>query len=85
MKIKALASFLFSLGFIALQGQNPNMNYNKFKQLNEELPTPNVYRTASGAPGEEYYQNYANYTMDIVLDDEKATITGSEKIHYVNK
>ena len=34
-------------------GQNPNLNYNKFKQLKEEVATPNVYRTASGAPGHE--------------------------------
>jgi len=61
-----------------------NYNHNKFKQLKEELATPNVYRTASGAPGHEYYQQKASYVMDIVLDDEKQTVTGKEVITYKN-
>ena len=51
-----------------------NYNNNKFKQLKEELATPNVYRTASGAPGHKYYQQKADYVIDITLDDEKQTI-----------
>lgn len=61
-----------------------NYNNNKFKQLKEELATPNVYRTASGAPGPEYYQQQADYSMKIVLDDENQKITGSETITYTN-
>ena len=56
----------------------------KFKQLKEELATPNVYRTASGAPGHEYYQQKANYTMNIELDDEKQIVRGEETITYYN-
>ena len=37
-----------------------NINDSKFRQLGQELPTPNVYRTASGAPGHEYYQQQAD-------------------------
>jgi len=48
-----------------------NYNYNKFKQLKEELATPTVYRTASGAPGHKYYQQKANYNIDVTIDDEK--------------
>jgi len=66
--------FLFSI----VNGQQ------KFAQLGQDLPTPNVYRTASGAPGHEYYQQKADYDMDIVLDDEKQTITGKIKITYTN-
>ena len=65
--------------------QNSNANQNKFRQLDYELPTPNVYRTASGAPGHAYWQNTADYEMDIVLDDEKQRIYGVEKINYTNK
>jgi len=61
-----------------------NTNQNKFKQLGEELPTPNVYRTGSGAPGHAYWQQKADYKMDITLDDEKQTITGEETITYHN-
>ena len=46
-----------------------NLNTNKFRQLNQELPTPNVYRTASGAPGHEYYQQKADYEIDVELDE----------------
>lgn len=59
-------------------------NNNKFKQLKEELATPNVYRNAAGAPGPNYYQQQADYVMKITLDDAKQTITGSETITYTN-
>ena len=65
-------------------GQNQNLNYSKFKQLKEEVASPNVYRTASGAPGHEYYQNEADYTMSITLNDQEQKITGSENIKYHN-
>ncbi len=57
---------------------------NKFRQLDQDLPTPNVYRTASGAPGHQYWQNTADYTMDIRLDDENQRVYGSEEITYNN-
>jgi hypothetical protein len=56
----------------------------KFRQLQQDLPTPNVYRTASGAPGHQYYQQKADYVMDIELDDEKQRIYGSSTITYTN-
>lgn len=56
----------------------------KFRQLDEVLPTPNVYRTASGAPGAEYWQQQADYVIRVELDDENQTITGSETITYHN-
>ena len=59
-------------------------NISKFRQLKQELATPNGYRTASGAPGHEYYQQKADFKMDIVLDDEKQRIYGEETITYYN-
>ena len=56
----------------------------KFEQLGTQLPTPNTYRTASGAPGKEYWQQKADYKMKIVLNDNDQTITGSETITYYN-
>ncbi len=61
-----------------------NTNQNKFKQLDDILPTPNVYRTASGAPGHEYWQQRADYDMKIRIDDEKQILYGEEKITYHN-
>ena len=59
-------------------------NQNKFKQLKDELATPNSQRTASGAPGINYTQQKVDYIMDIVLDDEHQKITGKETILYHN-
>ena len=64
---------------------NPdNVNINKFRQLGQELPTPNVYRNGAGAPGHLYWENRANYEMDITLDDENQRIYGEETITYEN-
>jgi len=56
----------------------------RFAQLRAELPTPNVYRTASGAPGHEYWQQQVDYVIDVELDDENQSIAGSERITYHN-
>ncbi len=57
---------------------------NKFQQLDYLLPTPNYYRTASGQPGQGYWQQKADYSISITLNEESQTITGSEKITYTN-
>jgi hypothetical protein len=64
--------------------KNSHYNTNKFRQLKQELPTPNSVRTASGAPGYEYSQQQVDYKMDIVLDDENQKIYGEETITYYN-
>jgi len=82
----SLRSLLISLSLIisssALAG---NVSFNdKFRQLDELLPTPNTYRTASGAPGHEYWQQKVDYKIMITLDDKTQQLTGSESIHYQN-
>lgn len=57
----------------------------KFEQLDHLLPTPNSYRTGSGAPGENYWQQRANYTINVTLDDENQRVTGSQTITYFNQ
>ena len=49
----------------------------KFRQLEEILPTPNVYRTASGAPGHKYWQQQVDYNINIKLDDKNDTKTNA--------
>lgn len=80
--MRKLALSLLALAAFALNAQN--VNTSKFRQLGQELPTPNVYRTASGAPGHEYYQQRADYDMSITLDDETQRIYGEETITYTN-
>ena len=85
----------FLLGVAALAGSAQltmaqpvdNRKYgqeDKFRQLEEILPTPNGYRNAAGEPGPDYWQQNADYVIDVTLDDEKQQITGSEKITYHN-
>ena len=81
---KYLSIFIIVLTPTFLFAQNKNLNYNKFKQLKEEVASPNVFRTAAGAPGHEYYQNEADYVMSISLNDQQQKITGSETIKYHN-
>lgn len=56
----------------------------KFRQLDELLPTATQYRTASGAPGHAYWQQRADYTIRATLDEVNRAITGSETITYHN-
>ena len=61
-----------------------HINQNKFRQMYQEFATPNMYRSASGTPGPNYYQQQADYKMDIELDDKNARIYGEETITYHN-
>ena len=83
------ALFLFAALATAQEEQKKekepgHYNQSKFKQLYEEFATPNNYRSASGAPGPDYYQQQADYVMDIELDDKNAKIYGEETITYTN-
>ena len=79
-----LSALLILIGISNLTVAQESTNKNKFRQLKQELATPNVYRTASGAPGHEYYQNRADYVMSVELDDVKQHIKGTEKVTYHN-
>ena len=87
-KIKNLSFFfIFTCSFLISQEVKVpigHKNNNKFKQLYEEFSTPNRYRTASGSPGKDYYQQKVDYTMDIILDDKNSKLYGNENINYKN-
>lgn len=78
--------FLTSIYAQDIQKENKNQERNpdKFKQMYDLLATPNMYRTASGAPGPEYYQQQADYKIDIELDDKNQKLFGKETITYTN-
>ena len=80
-KFNLITLLLLLISFVNAQ---ENLNNSKFKQLHEELPTPNVYRTASGAPGHEYYQQKADYEINVELDEKNNIIRGNETIIYTN-
>lgn len=57
----------------------------KFEQLRpDEITTPNSYRTASGAPGPNYWQQRADYAIEVEINDETQELTGKEVITYHN-
>lgn len=74
--------------FVAHAQQTPQKvsekNVDKFAQMYDLLATPNMYRTASGAPGPEYYQQQADYKINIELDDKNQKLFGEETITYTN-
>ncbi len=64
--------------------KNENINTNKFRQLYQEFSSPNIYRAASVAPGPAYYQQQADYKINVELDDKNKMIYGDETITYTN-
>ncbi len=81
-KLSAFLLILVSVSFAFAQSKT--VPSDKFKQLEENLPTPNEYRTASGAPGNKYWQQRADYVVDVEIDDANQRLTGRETISYKN-
>ena len=78
-----LITSLFFLNALGVSAQKMDRS-DQFRQLYKELPTPNEYRTASGAPGPEYWQQRADYDISVELDENKQRIYGTETITYFN-
>ncbi|CAM2011095.1 M1 family metallopeptidase [Acanthopleuribacter pedis] len=88
MVLRALFLLIWVLpafGFlIAADGNEKFQPEDKFRQLEEILPTPNMYRNAAGAPGHAYWQQRADYDMKIRLDDKEQHLYGEARITYTN-
>src|SRR6188472_1030231 len=64
---------------------NPGSNHgNRFEQLGTILPTPNEFRTDSGAPGPKYWQQRCDYDIVCELDEPNRRLNGKETITYYN-
>jgi len=86
-KIYLTISCLLMLGSVvqAQYDQNPASNHgNKFEQLGTMISDPNMYRSASGAPGPKYWQQRADYEINATLNDDKQRLDGTETITYYN-
>jgi hypothetical protein len=88
--MKQLTAFAFLL-FIGIGTNaqdiknNPGSNHgNRFEQLGTILPTPNEYRTASGAPGPKYWQQRCDYDITCELDETNRRLIGRETLTYSN-
>ena len=88
IKLVILSVLISVVGFSQQNTQESkdkgHINTNKFRQMYQEFSSPNMFRTATGAPGPAYYQQQADYKMDIELDDRNKKIYGSESITYTN-
>ncbi len=85
LRLLTLIGLVWQTAVFAQAPAAPTQNANdRFEQLGQTLPTPNTFRTASGAPGRDFFQNRADYDIKVSLDDTKQRITGSETITYQN-
>ncbi|MDO5979645.1 M1 family metallopeptidase [Flavivirga spongiicola] len=80
---------LFLFSFLALFAISPTEAQTqpwqgKFEPIDNMITPPNTYRTASGAPGRDYWQQRANYKIKVTLDESNNTISGEETITYYN-
>lgn len=74
------------LALVVTQGYSQQKSWSgKFEQLDQLLPTPNTYRSSSGAPGPDYWQQQADYDIAVSINDETQVLTGSETITYFNR
>lgn len=80
--IKYITTLFIGMSLIAHAQTTPWQG--KFEQLGQILPTPNEFRTGSGSPGPEYWQQQADYVITAELNDENQSITGAETITYHN-
>ena len=55
-----------------------------FRQLDEVLPTPNDFRTASGAPGPRHWQQKVDHAIEVTLDPARAELRGMQRVAYHN-
>ena len=83
MKIKQLQASIATL-FLASAAHAAPAFDDKFRQLDELLPTATDTRTASGAPGHRYWQQRADYRLRATLDEDKRAVTGSGTVTYYN-
>jgi hypothetical protein len=77
-------TILALLTWSAFAQTQPQAWKGKFEQLDQTLPTPNSYRTGSGAPGPAYWQQRADYVINVEVDENTHLLTGSETITYYN-
>ncbi len=89
--IGAITALVMGAEAFASDGEKPNITAGsendaaaKFRQLDHVLPSPNVYRSASGAPGPAYWQQRASHKMDIRLDEDERRIYAESDIEYTN-
>ena len=83
-RISIALAILLLCGFTGFAQQTEQNHAERFEQLGSSLRSPNVYRTASGAPGHMYWQQKADHEIVVELNDDKQSIKGWQKVTYHN-
>lgn len=89
--LRVLILLAVSIGLLTDANAQPLANRkhsdstDRFFQIDDWLPTPNAQRTAAGEPGPGYWQQRADYDIDVMLDDDNQRILGTSKITYHNQ
>jgi hypothetical protein len=84
LTMKRIVFLFLMIASCGVMAQEANKWQGKFEQLDQLLPTPNEYRSGSGAPGPKYWQQRADYVINAELNDNNQSISGSETITYFN-
>jgi hypothetical protein len=82
--VSCFLSGSFGVELAPAQMHSKSGQEDKFRQLEEILPTPNLFRTGSGAPGPDYWQQQVDYEINVKLNDDDQSVHGSEIITYKN-
>ncbi|NDE01794.1 MAG: aminopeptidase, partial [Gammaproteobacteria bacterium] len=80
-----LAAALLPSVALAAVKTTPGQADQRFAQLEQLLPTPNTVRTASGAPGAQYWQQRADYRIKVTLDETRHRLKARQSITYMNR
>ncbi|MEM9553648.1 MAG: M1 family metallopeptidase [Acidobacteriota bacterium] len=80
----SLALLLFASPALPIPEQTKGQFQDKFRQLDEVLPTANSYRTAGGEPGHHYWQQEVDYEIDVRLIEDRRRIEASQLVRYTN-
>ena len=76
----SLLAFVFSISIFAQEANYGNQHL--FDDVSYRQG--NTYRTASGKPGPEYWQNAADYNLEVSLDEKNHNVSGNVTIDYTN-
>ncbi|MGB5371534.1 MAG: M1 family peptidase, partial [Flavobacteriaceae bacterium] len=82
--MKGILSTMFTLLLVTNLLAQEQPWKGKFEPIDNMITPPSTYRTASGAPGRDYWQQRANYEIKAEIDETNNVLSGEETITYFN-
>lgn len=87
LRLKFQILFSLSVSFLWAQEAVVPTNYYNYNETfanNFYSKNGTEYRSASGMPGPKYWQNAADYVINVSLNEDKKEISGTELLTYTN-